>query len=192
MAVSNAVTLEDKKAQSAIAMVVALVSWGMLFAGLFLSYAVYRFQQPMWPPIGMDTISLMFPIMSTLFAALSSLLFEVSRRTYAEKNVNKSRNYFRLTFLMGLCFLVSQYQVWNNLNAIGVMVDTGVYASILHGFTWIHAAHIVCAMIGVFYLCIVTKKEFINERLITIDNIGKFWHFLGAIWFIMFVILFVV
>lgn len=179
--------------QSKIAMMVAYVSWSMLFATLMLGYAVYRFSSTSWPPSGFERISLFWPMMSTIILALSSFTFYLASRSYLKREKKNFSFYIVLTFLLGIGFMASQYMLWQKLNLAGQYVSAGIFPSILHGFTWIHAAHVVCALLGVIYLLFQMRVEsFKKNKKLLVKNIENFWHFLGVVWLIMFVALFAI
>jgi len=86
--------------------------------------------------------------------------------------------------------MVSQFVFWNELSSQGLFVSSGIYPSILYSFTWIHAAHIVVALLLLVWLYFSLRKA---DKMTTlkVSNVGKFWHFLGVVWLIMFVTIFV-
>ena len=53
--------VEGQKIVSSIAMTIVLISFSMLFASLFMGYAVYRIQNPVWPPMGMQRVPTSVP-----------------------------------------------------------------------------------------------------------------------------------
>lgn len=182
-----------EKNRSAIAMMVAYVSWAMLFATLFLGYTVYRFSTTTWPPNGFEKLSLLWPIISTLCIAFSSFCFYEARVNYIKRKREFFIYWLVATFIMGLAFIASQFVVWNKLSIMGLYASAGIFPSILHAFTWIHAAHILCALIAIIFLFGQGQRQrFKKNKMITVKNVENFWHFLGVIWLIMFIFLFVV
>lgn len=177
---------EGNRIVNSVAMLVTLVSFGMLFATLMMGFAIYRFTAPVWPPQGMLRPSLLLPALSTLAIFLSSLCF-----IWFEKNPHKNLLGLKLTLALGLAFMSIQSIFWNHLSSQGIYTSSGIYPSILYAFTWIHAAHIVAALALVIWL-LVTYKNLDHQKLVLRSmNVGKFWHFLGIIWLIMFVTIFV-
>ncbi len=179
---------EGDKVISSIAMIVTLVSFGMLFLTLMMGFAMFRFTAPVWPPAGMEKPSLFIPTLSTLIIFLSSWSY-----FQFEKEVEKglaSKKYLLVTLTLGVLFMLSQFLFWNDLSSKGIFVSSGIFASILYSFTWIHAAHIVAGLSLLFWLYLKLDKE---DKKIAVhtSNVGKFWHFLGIVWLIMFVTIFV-
>lgn len=171
---------------------VAFISWGMLFATLFLGYAIYRSSANVWPPMGLTKVSLIYPGISTLIVLISSFFAYEMKKSAMANNIAKSKLNLKLTITFGLGFMISQMVLWHSMNVMGLYVSSGIFASILHAFTWIHAAHVFGALIFLFYVVWCLRKNNLDEREQTIIlNAEKFWHFLGIIWLVMFFALFV-
>ncbi|MDO9184027.1 MAG: hypothetical protein Q7U04_16560 [Bacteriovorax sp.] len=170
---------------SSIGMIVALVSFAMLFATLMMGFAMFRFTAPVWPPAGMVKPSLVLPGLSTFFIFLSSISF-----IWFEKNIANKKGLI-FTIILGLAFMFTQSLLWHQLKSVGVLTSSGIYPSIIYTFTWIHAAHIVVALGFLVWLLVVVLKETNTKALLRASSVGKFWHFLGIVWFIMFLTIFV-
>lgn len=177
-------SIREAKAIGGIAMVMVLVSFSMLFATLFMGYIALRTSAPVWPPMGMTDLPLLLPTLSTITIVLSSLAWVRFEQT-------QKLTWSLTTFLLGLAFTICQFLLWSQLKAQGIYADTGVFASLIYSFTWIHAAHIGLALILLVWPMYWSSKQMITDvRTVKIASIGKFWHFLGIIWILMFISLF--
>ena len=184
--------MELKKVQSNIAMGILLISWSMLFAALFLGYFVFRFSQDAWPPMGMSRVPVFWPSISTLVLALSSYTYWLFQKSYLEGKKEEGAQNLVITIILAFGFLVMQFQLWSVLKDQGLYANAGIFPSLLYGFTWIHFAHIglgVPALV-LLWFCLM-KKNIFNMGELSIINLGRFWHFLGVIWLLMFLSLFV-
>ncbi len=184
------ISTQDMKHPKEIAFTILMVSWVMLFASLFLSYALLRFKETNWPPMGFESVSLLWPWVSTISILLSSYFLHAFSKFYDLKNIKKANKNLVITFLLGLVFLVSQKMLWSHMNEVGLVVSSGIFSSILHGFTWVHAAHIVMGLIG---LCFLRKfyNNFGDESFqLRIKHVSHFWHFLDIVWILMFLTMF--
>ncbi len=179
---------EGDKVISSVAMIVTLVSFGMLFLTLMMAFALFRFTAPVWPPAGMERPSLLLPGISTALIIVSSFLFHKFEAGLAKNIVNKS--YLLITIMLGSAFMASQVLFWRELKAHGIYVSSGVFPSIIYAFTWIHAAHIVAGL-GLLLWLYEGLKNPTAMTTVKASNVGKFWHFLGVVWLIMFVTIFV-
>jgi cytochrome c oxidase subunit 3 len=172
---------EGEKLSSSIAMIMTLISLSMLFATLFLGYLAYRLTSEIWPPVGMGQVSLGLPTISTMIILSSSFTYLMFENT-------KKLLWLNLTTLLGSGFMVSQLFFWDNLKKTGIFTDTTIFASMIYAFTWIHAAHVVSGLCALLFLWFQFNRK--NCEL-WIKNVGQFWHFLGIIWFVMFIGIFV-
>lgn len=184
----------SKRAVSSVAILTALVSFTMLFATLMLGFVIYRLTTPVWPPQGMKRPDLVLPMLSTLTIAISSFCYvkfeEAMKKNKLQLNLLKGALGF------GVLFMVVQSLFWNSLKSEGIFVSSGLYPSIIYAFTWIHAAHVVAAYFMLAWLFVKVAKPGALENdndltLMRVENVGKFWHFLGIIWVIMFVTIFI-
>jgi cytochrome c oxidase subunit III len=176
--------------QNDLAMTVTLISGAMLFLTLFMGYAIYRSSAATWPPAGISRVSLDWPLVSTLIILLSSLFCYRGKKAIKNANLEKAKMNVNLTLLFGAGFMISQAFLWSHLKTEGVFVSSGIFASILYGFTWIHAAHVILGLMALVYLRFILKPTTVN-LVQKATNVEKFWNFLEIIWIIMFITLFV-
>ena len=184
---------EGKDVANSIAMVITLVSFTMLFAVFFLGYAIFRFNAQEWPPMGMDKVGLGIPSLSTLIIILSSVTLLVVERSIKKGDKKKAKYIGLFSLILGFCFIGSQFTLWESLKDRGIFQGTGIYASLIYGFTWTHVGHMVLAVALKIWLVAkvfrVSELKELKENII--KNISTFWHFLGVVWVLIYVTLFV-
>ncbi len=182
---------EGKKVVSSIGMIVLLISFTMLFATLLLGYIVFRMTSEVWPPMGIQRISLVLPTISTIVIALSSYTYFMFEKAYKSKDLKMAKLNFALTFLAGLGFMATQFTLWQSMKNQGLYVTGGIFPSMFYALTWVHAAHIVMAILALALMIPSLVKGYSESKELWTENIGKFWHFLGIVWFVMYIIMFV-
>ena len=174
----------------AMATFVAIVSFSMLFATLFLVYGAFRLSAPAWPPPEFERLNFFLPTLATLILILSSLTFALYQRAYFESRP-QIHLYGPLTILLGISFVGIQFQFWQALKAAKVFAGTHALTSVLYGFTWIHTFHVAGGLLALLSLWPTLKKKpfpFLHSR---VTNVGKFWHFLGGVWLLIYLGIFV-
>lgn len=176
---------QEKILQSSIAMTVTLISFGMLFASLFLGYFLARSNAAVWPPVEIQNLPQLLPFLSTVVMGLSSWT------CYLLEKREEKKKYWTFTFLLGLAFLGIQWILWSTLKARGIFVGNGQVPSMVYAFTWIHAAHIVMGLAALYWLKKYVFRKTEELTVIKLTNVGKFWHFLGVVWLMMYLMLFV-
>ena len=174
------------KFKNTVAMTVTLISFGMMFASLFLGYFLARFNAPVWPPVEIENLPKLLPFLSTVVMGLSSWTY-----FKLEKNAEQRKSFWLFTVALGILFLVLQTTFWKALAASGIFVSNGNVPSMVYAFTWLHAAHIVMALGLLLWLgfYIFRRPDGLSE--LKLINVGKFWHFLGVVWLLMYLLLFV-
>ncbi len=176
--------------QNNLAMTVTLISGAMLFTTLFMGYAIYRTSADQWPPLGVGRVSLVLPTVSTLMILVSSWFAYQVRLNVKAQSFKDAKTNLNITLGLGIGFMLVQSLLWAYLKNVGLFASSGIFASILYAFTWIHAAHVVCGLGTLVFLRLVMKPER-RHILQTTLNVEKFWHFLGIVWLVMYFGLFV-
>ena len=173
-----------------IGMMIVLISFSMLFATLFLTYVIYRVSATKWPPDGSLPINILLPTINTIIIFFSSYFLYLYQKTYNSKLFSKLTKYWTLSTVLGLIFIGLQFGLWKNLKSFGIYSGSNILSSIIYSFTWIHCAHMVLGIIALLFLW-PTLKAHNQDYSSRVYNIGKCWHFLAIIWFIIYLTLFV-
>lgn len=177
--------------QNNLAMTITIVMGSMLFATLFMGYAIYRSNAMAWPPLGIPKVPLLIPTLSTIIIALSSWFAYQARSWMILNDMNKAHNQLNITLFLGVLFMASQGYLWYSLKQTGIFLgSSGIFGSVIYGFTWIHAFHMLLGLGALVYLKIVLRPSTQNCLQKTI-NVEKFWHFLGIVWLLMYLTMFV-
>lgn len=180
------VNREIKLMQNSVAMTVTLISFAMLFATMFLGYFLVRFNSPVWPPVEIQGMPQLMPFGSTLIMVLSSVTYVM-----LEKRTANRRFFWALTFGLGIVFLMLQWVLWQQLKEKGILVSNGMVPSMVYAFTWLHAGHIVLGLLALLWIGYLLFFRPMAASDIKLMNVGKFWHFLGVVWILMYLMMFV-
>lgn len=173
-------------------MIVFLGSWTMMFGALFFGYALLRARAPAWPPPGMPRLPLAVPALNTAIISFSSVALQLALVWTRRGHVRRVAPALAATLVLGAVFLRLQFQVWGDVYAAGLHPSAGPYASVFYGLTWIHAIHVA---VGLFALALLAVRAFRGAytparhqglRLWTL-----YWHYVGVVWALMFVTVYV-
>lgn len=170
-----------------------LASLAVLFAATLIGYIVIRFQLDAWPT---DLPSLPGALwISTLLLAISSATMHMALLSARRDNQARLRISMAMTTILAISFLAIQSYCWYTwFNALGDHWETSQgYRWALMSFyvlTGIHAVHVIG---GVAPMIIVTFRalagRYSNTFHAGVHYCAMYWHFLGAVWIILFLTL---
>lgn len=163
----------------------------MTFGGLIGSYVVLATNQSLeWKPFNLP-----FQIwISTALIIISSILYEIAKKNLLAGNQVKAGKWFLLTSVLGSIFIASQILSWLNLVRLGYYASGNPYAGFFYILTAVHAAHVLGGIISLTYIVLKTRiitsdAEELLKRQWFATVVGWYWHFMGALWLILFLLL---
>jgi cytochrome c oxidase subunit 3 len=170
-------------------LLLSMLSIAMTFAGLTSAYIVSK-SRPDW----LKDFELPFTfVLSTLVIFLSSLSLYISKKKVKVNDVKKTTLWLVVTFILGVVFVVTQFLGFNELIGLGYFftgAQSTITTSFLYVLTVLHLAHLFAGLI-VLIVVMVNNIKYKYE----VDKLGfelavTFWHFLGFLWFYLFVFLY--
>ena len=168
----------------------AIISMGMMFAGITSGYIVSR-NRPDW--ISDFELPTSF-LWSTLIIILSSVtLYFVKPLIIKEKRTNATLLMF-VTLLLGAAFIGLQFVGFQQILAEGYYF-TGSASSITTTFVYlIVIAHIVHVAAGLIVLLVLIynhfKQRYKAGQMLGLELGATFWHFVDVLWIILFLFLY--
>jgi cytochrome c oxidase subunit III len=165
----------------------SMASITMMF-GAFTSAYIVKQAAGNWLEFSMPTEF----YVSTLVIICSSITLQVSFKGFKSGSESRYKNFLTLTFLLGILFVVLQYQGWAELYKIGVDLKGNVSGSFFYLLSGIHALHVLggIAALIVAQLHAYTLTYKITEvRLNRFDLVLNYWHFVDFLWLYLFLFL---
>lgn len=183
--------MRDPSARYRIGAWVVIASILMLFTSLSSAYIVRSASSDDWHPIAMPRILWL----STALIVISSITFEVSRRSLKQQLDAAYSSWLLVTGLLGVGFLGSQLLAWRQLVKQGVYLATNPHSSFFYLLTAAHGLHLLGGILALSYLVIRTRKrrdtvEGEARRAGAADAVTIYWHFMDALWICLFLLLF--
>lgn len=174
-------------------MVLFIASETMFFAGLFAAYASVRADHPRWPPAGTPDTSLVLPGLLTLVLMASSVTQHLAAHP-SEDAVR--RRWLSRTIALGALFLAGQAWEWSQLGAEGVTVASSVYGTVFFLLTGAHGLHVIggLVMLGGTRARLAgagSPGAWIPGDGARMAAVTYYWHFVDAVWLLVFAALYV-
>ena len=158
----------------------------MLFAGFTSAYIVRRSGSD-WRGISLPSILWL----NTIVLAGSSLAVEAARWSGSRGRWVASSAAFGAAIVLGVGFLGGQILAWRQLMAAGVYLPTNPHSSFFYMLTGAHAVHVVAALAVLVWGGVRTWTGGSRDPRGWAAMMGicrTFWHYLGAVWVYLFLL----
>jgi len=162
-------------------------SMAMMFGSLTSAYIV-RQSAGNWLEFRMPDIF----FYSTGVILLSSAALHGSYWAFHHGKESLYKLLLPVSLLLGIAFIVMQYQGWNILYSIGVVLDGNPGGSFFYVISGIHAAHVIG---GIFALSVASlqalslKYKPTEKRKRRFQLVLHYWHFVDFLWLYLFLFL---
>lgn len=168
-----------------VALLVAALSMG--FGAVLVFYLHSWARAEAWPPPGMPALPRGLWL-STAILLASGATMQTALRAARVGRWRRLRRAMGATLALGALFLVSQTVNWGVAVAAGM--PTGLYTTGFYLLTGLHGAHVLG---GLLPMAIVTRRAFRGEyspaRHAGVAWLAMYWHFLDAVWLVLFLLL---
>jgi cytochrome c oxidase subunit 3 len=173
--------LGRKDATATIGMAIFLGAAAMLFAALFLAYAVMRAQAPAWPPVGAAPLPRGALGLNSLVLVAASLALHGARGAARRDEPTRARVRARVALALGATFLAAQAIVWHGLSSAGAGPSSGIYGSVFFAISGLHALHVAGGLVA---LAVVAARGATARRLAAC---ALYWDFVLVVWLVFYV-----
>jgi cytochrome c oxidase subunit 3 len=163
----------------------------MTFGGLSAAYIVIATNNAAeWRPSSL-------PIqvwISTVLILMSSITFHIGKTAVERDDRERAKKWFIVTTALGAAFISSQLLAWFELVSRGLYIKGNSYIGFFYILTAVHAVHVVGGMIALGSILLRVWYPTANDgavvkRRTLAQVIGWYWHFMGGIWLVLFVLL---
>jgi cytochrome c oxidase subunit 3 len=132
---------------------------------------------------------------NTFLLLVSSVTLEIARSRVTEFmsglkiHAESPARWLYITLSLGLLFVLGQYIAWKQLSAQGLYLATNPSSSFFYLLTAIHAIHVLGGLGGLIY--VISKLNKSTLRRNTLVATARYWHFMGALWVYLIVLLWI-
>ena len=134
------------------------------------------------------------PIFYTVCLLSSSLTIHFAVKSLRGGNLRTFGAWWLLTITLGAIFLYGTASEWHRLiYADGLTISTNLFGTTYYSLVGLHGFHVIVGLLGLitvmaFTLVGVVKQEH-TER---IDVLSLYWHFVDAVWVVVFTVVYVI
>jgi cytochrome c oxidase subunit 3 len=169
----------------------------ILFGGMFLVYAVYRFSYRDYFALASKELDVFVGLINTLVLLTSSLTMAMSITALRKGNKRLSLLFLGTTIFFALLFLVNKYFEWSAKFAHGLFPGSNelltlprgeiIYFGLYYVMTGLHAIHVIIGLVILVFMFVFIIKDKVNQDYyIMLENSGLYWHLVDIIWIFLF------
>lgn len=180
----------DREGTRSMGTTLMLVASAMMFAALLLLYFLLRAGAQSWPPVESTSLPRGLASAATLILLASSLTMELGVRDLRRARLGKLTTWIGATLALGVVFFFLIAWLWLDLIG-GGFESKNPYGGLFYVITAVHGAHLLSALGLMIWLYVGAKRRRFHARTgVAVRLVGRFWHFLGVAWLLVYLTLF--
>lgn len=175
----------------------------LLFAGLFLVYAVFRSKYFEDFHIAAHQLNTFIGAVNTIVLLISSATIAASISAIQKNNKVLALRLLYATFFLALVFLVNKYFEWGHKIEYQLYPGSDPLLTLKNGqvlffglyyfMTGLHVLHIIIGMTIMGVIIVKVKSNKINSSsYVLLENGGLYWHLVDLIWIFLFPLLYLI
>jgi cytochrome c oxidase subunit III len=169
----------------------------LLFGGLFIVYAVYRYRNPVAFQLAGEELDVLIGTVNTIILLISSMTMAMSITAIQKNDRQKAKMFLGVTIFLALVFMVNKYFEWGDKISYGFFPDTATLHELGQGtilffglyfvMTGLHALHIIIGVVLLAYILFKVQNKVIHSgNYYLLENGGLYWHLVDLIWIFLF------
>jgi heme/copper-type cytochrome/quinol oxidase subunit 3 len=171
-----------------LAMVFFLSAETMIFAAFVSGFLVLRMAAPQWPPPLQPRLPVVVTGINTFILLTSSAALIAAMAAFRRRDRTRLVRGLALTAALGGLFLAVQGYEWARLIHYGLHVTSGAYGTTFYTLIGLHAAHVIGALVWLLAaLRLAAHGRFLDGRAGVLRACAIYWHFVVALWPVLYV-----
>ena len=165
----------------------------MFFGGLVSAFLVLRVTAAQWPPPLQPRLPVEVTGVNTLVLLASSVAMAAASRALERGDTRPLVRRLLLAGGLGAAFLLVQGYEWVRLVSYGLTVSSGAYGTTFYTVIGTHAAHVVAAVAWVAVAAwLAARRPFADGGSGAVRACAIYWHFVVALWPVLYVAVYLV
>jgi heme/copper-type cytochrome/quinol oxidase subunit 3 len=175
-----------------LALVFFIGAEAMFFAALISSLFVLRTSLPVWPPPLQPRLPIGITTANTVVLLASSAAMALATRALARHHRREVVRWLAAAGVLGALFLVVQGSEWVRLISHGLTMSSSTYGTTFYTLIGTHALHVVGALAWLIATAGLAARGRGGARAPLVRGCALYWHFVVALWLILFVAVYLV
>ena len=133
------------------------------------------------------------PVFYSICLLSSSITVHIAGRFLVRGKQGAFLGLWLLTFVLGGLFLFGTGQEWHRLiHEKGLTISTNLFGTTYYSLVGLHASHVIVGLCMLTIAFIAALRGKMNEHHAEkLEVLSLYWHFVDAVWIIVFVVVYV-
>ena len=134
------------------------------------------------------------PIFFTICLLSSSATIHLAVRSLKNGKLRIFARWWFLTVALGAAFLFGTALEWRHLiYDEGLTIQTNLFGTTYYSLVGLHAFHVVMGLLGLSTVLVLTQFGNVTaEHADRVDVLALYWHFVDAVWIVVFLVVYVI
>jgi cytochrome c oxidase subunit 3/cytochrome o ubiquinol oxidase subunit 3 len=134
------------------------------------------------------------PIFYTVCLLSSSLTIHLAAKSLRGGNVRVFGAWWFLTILLGAIFVYGTASEWHRLiYKDGLTITSNLFGTTYYSLVGLHGFHVIMGLLGLTTVMVFTIFGAVKqEHAERIDVLSLYWHFVDAVWIVVFSVVYVI
>jgi|SRR5580704_10096718 cytochrome c oxidase subunit 3 len=174
-----------------VAMFCVIIAESAIFTIFVVAY-IYNIGKSTYGPLPQQVLEV--PLFNSICLLSSSLTIWLSERAIEHGQIRKFGLWWALTFVLGAIFLVGTGVEWHKLiYEDGLTISTNLFGTTFYSLVGLHASHVIIGLSALLLVLILTITGHVRqEHAERIQILALYWHFVDAVWIIVFTVVYVI
>jgi heme/copper-type cytochrome/quinol oxidase subunit 3 len=168
-------------------MLMLLAAETMFFGGLVAAFLQLRLSAPVWPPAGQPRLPVGLTALNTAVLLASSYAVARALRAIQADDRRGLVRWLGWAAALGATFLAVQGIEWARLVHFGLAVSSGIFGAVFYTLVGIHGVHVAGAVAWVLVtLGMAQGGRYRRGAHVSLSCCAMYWHFVVALWPILY------
>jgi cytochrome c oxidase subunit III len=172
--------------------ILSLILTESVFFSIFVVAYVFYLGKSLTGPFPKDVLST--PILNTICLLSSSITIVLAIRSLRAGAIGAFTVWWFVTFALGFEFMIGTAMEWHKLiYHNGLTIRTNLFGTTYYSLVGLHALHVTVGLLLILLVGILTMCGYMNERHVErTDVLSWYWHFVDAVWVVVFLTVYVI
>ena len=134
------------------------------------------------------------PVLYTICLLSSSMTVHFASKSLERGRTGAFLGLWSLTFILGGLFLFGTAQEWHRLiYERGLTISTNLFGTTYYSLVGLHAFHVTAGLLMLLIVLVFSLSGRVSQRESgRIDVLAMYWHFVDAVWVVVFTVVYIV